>query len=772
MASPAPRPLDRLAAPGLLLLASLALFGEGLLGGRTFFYRDVLHYYWPTQTARFLLGGFPHWNPYHHGGLPFLADIHAGVFYPLNLLYGVFSFPTAYALLLVLHHFLGQLGLFVFLRRKGLEALPALTASIAFGLTGYVAGLSNAGPIVSGLSWTPWLLVTLISELPTLRKLAVLALLVAVQLVSGDPQSALYSALVAAAYVAWFPERGQRLVALAGAGALGLLLAGVQVFPTLALLGESTRGEGAISYLASWNLHPLRMVELAFPYPFGQYLGMPQFWAWFMVKGPGSVPFALSIYLGITVLLLSVLGVGRNRMTGFALTLCVVGVLLALGERSPVSFLLELPPFRFFRYPEKYVVLVALGCAVLAGHGARALLSGVSPRRLAPVATAALLMGGALVFAWAAPESARGLFESILQAANTRGEPQGPLDSAMRAVGTSFFFTLALLALGVLAFRKPGLRAVGFAVLALVAVDLLWTARRTVWIGPSTLFREPSLAAVVAQLKGSPATRLFRLDKSLKASAPRSRSFEDLVRLREWEVETLKSNISSGFELEEASGYGAVELQRWRSLMDAFEQQPRTVATVYGSCLLLRSLQPAQAGEQEGEVLASSPPLGLAVAKNPDCQPRLRTVTKTTPVADLDEAIARLKSGSFDWKQEVTVEGGASKSYGPAEVGDVELGARSARARVVAPAGGTFLVFATAFYPGWRATVDGNEVAVRATNGAVMGLEVPEGTHQVELTFTDPGFGTGLLSTLLGLLVLAGLWFVTRPRLADSPAGS
>jgi uncharacterized membrane protein YfhO len=91
---------------------------------------------------------------------------------------------------------------------------------------------------------------------------------------------------------------------------------------------------------------------------------------------------------------------------------------------------------------------------------------------------------------------------------------------------------------------------------------------------------------------------------------------------------------------------------------------------------------------------------------------------------------------------------------------------------VVAPAGGTFLVFATAFYPGWRATVDGNEVAVQATNGAVMGLEVPEGTHQVELTFTDPGFGTGLLSTLLGLLVLAGLWFVTRPRLADSPAGS
>jgi hypothetical protein len=340
-------------------------------------------------------------------------------------------------------------------------------------------------------------------------------------------------------------------------------------------------------------------------------------------------------------------------------------------------------------------------------------------------------------------------------------------------VGTSLVFTLALLALAVLALRKPdGRFVVALAVLALVAVDLLWTARGTVWIGPSSLFREPALTAVVDELRGSPPTRLFRLDKSLKASAPRSRSFEDLLRLREWEVETLKSNISSGFGLEEVSGYGAVELRRWRALMDAFEQQPRTVATVYGGCLLLRSLQSAQSGESEGEVLASSPPLGLAVAKNPECSPRQRTVTRTTSVTDLEQAIARLKSGSFDWKQEATVEGGPSKTYGPAEVGEVELGPRSARARVVAPAGGAFLVFATAFYPGWRATVDGNEVPVRATNGAVMGLEVPEGSHQVELTFTDPGFGTGLLSTFLGALLLAGLWFVSRARPEDSPAAS
>lgn len=768
MALPAPRPLVRFAAPALLLAASLVLYGEGLLGGRAFFYRDVLHYYWPTQTARFVLGGVPQWNPLHHGGLPFLADIHAGVLYPPHLLFAFLSFPTAYALLLVLHHFVGQLGLFVFLRRQGFEVFPALTGALAFGLSGYVAGLCNAGPIVSGLSWTPWLLVTLQSRLATPRKLAVLGLLVAVQLVSGDPQSALYSALVTAAYVAWFPGWKPRLGALAGAGVLGLLLAGVQVLPTLPLLSESTRGESTVSYLANWNLHPFRLIELAFPYPFGEYLGVPQFWAWFMVKGPGSVPFALSIYLGVTVLLLAVLGARRDRLTGFALTLCAVGLLLALGERSPLSFLLTLPPFRFFRYPEKYVVLLVFGCAVLAASGARALLAGPSRRAWVPIAVAAAIMLGFLLYGWGAPESARSLFASLLEATNTRGDPRGPLDSALRAVGTSLVFTVGLLVLAVLALRKTGHPVVAVGVLALVAVDLTWTARRTVWTGPSTLFREPALASRLAELRGTPPTRLFRLDKSLKASAPRSRSFEDLVRLREWELQTLKSNLAGSFGLEEVTGYGAVELQRWRALMDAFEQQPRKVASVYGGCLLLQSNHDAQAAGA-GDVLLTEPSLGLAVTRNPECLPRLRAVTRTTAVDGLDSAIERLKSESFDWSQEATVEGGTSKTYGPAEVSAVELGPRDARARVVAPAGGAFIVFATASYPGWTATVDGSEVPVRVANGAVMGLEVPEGSHQLALTFTDPGFHKGLAVTLVGVLVLVGLWlFAGRVRSANT----
>ncbi|MET0402828.1 MAG: YfhO family protein, partial [Cystobacter sp.] len=740
MAPPPLRQPSRFAAPGLLLLTSLALFGGALLPGRALYYRDVLHYYWPVQSARMLLGGLPQWNPFHAGGLPFLADIHAGVAYPPNFLFqSLFSFPTAYALLLVLHHFLGQLGLYVFLRRRGLETFAALTGAVAFGLSGYVAGLCNAGPLMSGLAWTPWLLVVLQLQLMPMRKLAVLALLIATQIVSGDPQSALYSALVAAAAVAWFPDRKVQLVALGGAGALGLLLAGVQVFPTLSLLAESTRGGETLDYLANWNLHPARVFELAFPYPFGEYLGTPQFWGSFMVKGPGSIPFALSIYLGVTVWGLAVLGVKRDRLTGFALTLCAVGLLLALGERSPVSFLIEAPPFRFFRYPEKYVVLTTLGFSVLAAAGAQALSTAPSRQRLIPVAVAAVLMGGALLLAWAAPGSALELSRSILDATRTQGSPAETLTNALRAVGTSLVFTLALLGLAALALKRDGGQAVALGALALVAGDLLWTAHKTVWVGPATLFREPEAVARLKTLVGSPPTRVFRVDADFRGKAPRSRDEAGLIERREWELETLKSVLAGAFGLEEVTSYGAVELRRWRALKDALAQKPERMAERYSGCLLLGPPTPPRP-----DALVSPLSPQLSATRLPQCPPRLRTVTRTTAVSHLDEALARLSAAEPVSLQEALVEEGGSGTYAPAEVSAVELGPRTARARVTASAGGSFLVFATTSHPGWTATLDGEEVPIWNVDAALMGVVVPEGSHQIEFAFTDPGFYPGL----------------------------
>jgi uncharacterized membrane protein YfhO len=66
-------------------------------------------------------------------------------------------------------------------------------------------------------------------------------------------------------------------------------------------------------------------------------------------------------------------------------------------------------------------------------------------------------------------------------------------------------------------------------------------------------------------------------------------------------------------------------------------------------------------------------------------------------------------------------------------------------------------------YPGWIATVDGNSVPVLATDYALMGVLVPAGEHEVEISFRTPYFSATLAVTCLALLG-AAIFLVLRRR--------
>jgi hypothetical protein len=60
------------------------------------------------------------------------------------------------------------------------------------------------------------------------------------------------------------------------------------------------------------------------------------------------------------------------------------------------------------------------------------------------------------------------------------------------------------------------------------------------------------------------------------------------------------------------------------------------------------------------------------------------------------------------------------------------------------------------WYPGWRATVDGNPAATRVVDHALIGIPVGAGTHEVVLEFRDSKFQLGAAITLLSALILLG----------------
>lgn len=63
---------------------------------------------------------------------------------------------------------------------------------------------------------------------------------------------------------------------------------------------------------------------------------------------------------------------------------------------------------------------------------------------------------------------------------------------------------------------------------------------------------------------------------------------------------------------------------------------------------------------------------------------------------------------------------------------------------------------------GWTAMVDGKKTKVYKVNGMYMGIEVGAGEHTIQLSYVSPGFKLGAVISLLGVVVLLVMSFLSR----------
>jgi len=753
-----------------LAACTLALFGRAVFGGEALYARDVLHYYWPMRSAAAQLIGnleLPHWAPFAQSGLPFLADIHAGVFYPPHALYQLVSFPRAYAWLVFLHHLAAGLGALVFFRRLGAGRVAAVSGALVYILSGYVAGLSNAGSLIAGAAYVPWVLATLAAGWDPKWKVLLLGFLIALQGLTGDPQSVLFSALASAAFVVWGRRHKSGAAVLIGGLALAGLLAAVQLVPAWHLLGQSNRAVVDPRFFEQFALHPVRLLELLAPFPLGGYLVKPHFWAAFAVNGPGVWPFALSAYVGAASATVALLGAGRDRRTGFGVSLLLVGILLALGPHGPLGPVLLLPPFRFFRYPEKYLLLASLGMAALVCHGIDRLRAGqVSGRRLAAVGAAVSVCVAIVAAGYIVRLEVEALIGSMLRRVAPRVEPATALGTLLDSGRWALACAVATWLCSLLAARSPRASRTAVAAMAcLVGLDLLFAAQALIFTAPIEMFqRRPTL---VAELDRLAPTRPYRFVRDWSQTRTFDRdSEESYLRLRDWEMESLKSNLGGVFGLEEVGGYaGGFSLRRWEEVALALHESPSRLAALFNGCLALATAPDNPYSRDPHFRRAAFEGRSQAILyENELCQPRLRTVSQVLSATGLETAVRLVAAPEFEPGSQAVVEGMGERRLGPAQVSHLEFQTRRARAEVSASPGGTFVVFATSYYPGWIARVDGRPAELKIVNGATMGVEVPGGVHSVELEFSDPGVRTGLAITAAGLLLALGIAFFRSAR--------
>lgn len=668
-------------------------------------------------------GRWPLWNPYNLAGAPLLADVTAAVLYPFNAPFLLdLAGPRHRALdrVAALHFVLAALFMYGFGRTLALGRPAAALAGLVFAGNGTLLLLTSRWIQTQNAAvWLP-LVLTAIHAAARPRRfwlwVAVGAVAVAMQILSGYPQYVFYTGLVAGAWALTLaPGRAgagwRPIAAVAAIYALGAALSAVQLLPTLELVATSRRG-GTVSLREFLQLSasPNVLAGLAVP----RALAAP------------IVPFMVAgaAFVGTLAAVLAVEGARSVRRVPLFLSVTlIVTFLLAIGPWTPVGWIsYQVPGLNAFRYPFKHLLEVTFCLAALAGFGAQSLLD---RRRGARICVAVV---AALACVW-------------LALVMLRGERHW-------AVLVSAATTLVFLLLVVARRRRAAIA------LALLAVWLGLAGNREAVL--SLLPRKPAQVPPAAVQTLAPRAQSILGPRYVAAVWPTSFQIDVLG--------LLALDYPTEFRVPAVHGTSPF---LWTPLAEALRM------TDDGTFARPRYFH--DAGDQTWEVLAvkyfgwtrrALP--GKAVQTLTEASiaeratlPPLRFVDRAE-CAPADETLRELHRRRRDLSAVALVDCtgrpeppalGAARFGSEIVLVEGQPGLLRMRARVRTARPG-MMVISQADVPGWHASIDGSEVPLYRAYGVVQAIVVPPGAHDVRLEYRPRSVADGVAVSVVALAAL------------------
>jgi hypothetical protein len=718
---------------GLLLLALLPL-GTGAL---VVTYQDASLTHWPGKaTTRDQLreGTFPFLHPGASFGQPLAGNPNFGVFFPDTLLLYVLPLPVAFGLRFALPFLLGYVGARRWARAEGATRGGAEVAAVVFALSPVFVSTWRFYNSGLALSIAPWVLAAVAKIVearepaPRRRRVAEAGLWGGLELLAGEPVIALLTALVAGLRVLMALRddregRARTLTAVGGAGLLAVLLAAPQIAATAQILPDSSRVRKPFPFVTATgtSTHPFRLVEQVVPFPYGR----PDLRGRLGFDGheifDHHLPYLWTLHLGLPVLGLLLLHARPRARDEWPFVLAaVVAVLLAFGRYLPAAR--EISPLLSLggrvRFPVKwwYVVLLVL-IPLIARAAARF----------------------------------------------TEGEARGP---ARRGLAIA----LGLVAIGVLAWQWPAtlLAALGpLASLVLLFSLVVFTGKHPKPLLPGALVAVLLLTDAplfLAFLDRPPPTPprsttgriLARLDLKPHPVGPATHpdgTTRGFYRRGSAELWPLVATVTGGgyaFD-EDPDGAYADEDRALRKLLEERSWPEREAELRLAGVTHVLADEPVPF--REAAVLNEAE--GVRLYAVDGAQPSVRFVTRVHRRDTLEETVKLHAEAGFDPAHEVVL-AGTGETTGTVTSARVEtIRETPDRLSVRLDARGEgILVWARTFFAAWRAHVDGAPAETVRTDGHLVGVRVPAGTHVVEVSWSARPVVAGGLLALLGLVAV------------------
>jgi hypothetical protein len=687
------------------------------------------------------------WNPHSFAGAPFLAGFQAGVLYPPNWLHMVLPTTIAINVGIALHVFLAGSFTFLWARRHRLHPASSVLAGLVFMFCGahFLQLYRGHLPHLHTLVWAPLVFLAIDGVVTTraVRWPVIGAVAVALQVLAGNVQYVLYTAIVAAAYAAWrwlaAGASWRTAVGLTAIYAGGAALSAVQLFPGIAALPESLRAGLSYVTAAGGALPPENVLTFAVPTLFGDDVAVPYWGRWTLSES--------SLFVGMAPSLLALYGAARGDRSvaraAFAMTL--LALLFAFGDHTPLFRVLydHVPGFRSVRGIAKFGVLASAFVALLVAVGFDALLRDgrASVRWIVGAALFAVVAGASATWLGADCEAGGArIWNPMLDSSDVffdarttfaYDRSQSPIACANTASALRLAAATALGLAGVLAVSRVAPRAV-YVVALVGVVELVTYARYAIPRFDAT----PLLARVEqarAELRSRGATQ-FRVD-----------SQDPLQYL---------ALAAGGFDV---WGSADLVLDRYARFLQATQQWPLEAVLVASG---LRRMTPALG------MLRLSHRMGLhgdAVtlrASGLDALPRALLVPHWEVHPDRADALAAVMRPGFDPRRTVVLESDPgiapdpASDGGPARVRDVSTEIMDVDVDVDRPA---ILLVTDNYSADWRAyAVDdpGRTYAILPANTTLRGIPLPNGRHRIRLEYRPRWFTVGVYVTLMSAAAL------------------
>jgi hypothetical protein len=381
----------------IFLIATLVFFREQIFGTFYFwasFMSDFNELHIPYQTfAIENLKSFhiPFWNPYTYNGMPFLADIQVGFFYPFNFLLFLFvkagDLPVkALEYQIILHFFIAQVSMFLLARELKISILGSIIAALSFSFSGILVYRIIIQTFIYQLVWLPliFLFFYKISKEMKLKYSLLAGLLLGMLLLTGHPQAFFYNSLFILFFIVFSViwglvkkenDRKQTLWFLFLSGLpfiIAIGISAIQIFHTYELASLSKRTLLTLQEAADGSLQIKQLLTAFIPKLFGSSDMMHNHIPFYLVN-KGYIYWETGFYFGLTAIILGTIGWAKQIKSPlgiFMIVIAVFGFLHAMGINGFLfQIVFQLPLFDKFRFPVRTMYYVVFAFTLYAGFG-------------------------------------------------------------------------------------------------------------------------------------------------------------------------------------------------------------------------------------------------------------------------------------------------------------------------------------------------------------------------------------------------------------------